>query len=212
MAPDPSDAGRGTPPLAFVGIAGSPYWNWLQDIPWLEPLPWPLGPRRNLLALSAGALHTIALREIMRANEEAKSDHPQAMRAGVHRLEAEQVITEHEAAQIREIIHTISSDAELEQVVERLNNVYHGLVREKERNSVALAIASIAVETAVNAKGDRIAFARVGDADVGGAIAGAAVGGTIGSFVGGDRSIKIGATIGAIIGGAVASAAASKRG
>jgi hypothetical protein len=149
----------------------------------------------------------MAVREILRATRDRHQD---TVLEAVVRLERDGVINRHEAQQLNVIVEAVHSDHEPARVFRTVCDVHDALLLSPDASPAAVAIASIALDATSHTQRDREAYSRVGEADVGGALAGAALGGTIGSAFG-TSGARVGSVIGGVIGGAIASAAASKR-
>lgn len=152
--------------------------------PWSQvaapPLPTESGSR--LLGLSAGDMHGKLLREMLRHHEAASGDPARIMADGLLRLQSKDLIRQRDVEHLNRVVNAVSSKNSPEEMLLLVRNAHTLLLDDETASPLALAIASIAVDSSLTAM-DKKKKVDVG-ADVGGAIAGAIFGGWLGAFLG----------------------------
>ena len=177
--------------------------------PWPFPWPGPYGPWPGpfdppfLLrgfACGVGALHGMLVRRIVEETKRAGGDSEEIMRSRLSELLSQGLVTERDAKHLGQIIQACSTGNSLPhaELMNRLHRTYNSMLDNREASAVALAIASIAVDSA---QSDTSAERGIWGKDAEGALSGAAIGAGVGG-VGG-------AVVGGLIGGAIMSIGAA---
>lgn len=172
----------------------------------------------QLLAVSAGELHGQLLRKGMRERETMAADGSQKVQRNLKELQERQLLTERDLERLSLLFGHVEGDAELSMVPFRVRVLYEELVDDKDSSPLALALASIVIDSTLRASTPEEIAAKQGivvpqerkniaKADAGGALEGAIAGAIVGEKTKTWQAALGCALIGAIAGAAISSLA-----